>query len=431
MSAIPWVGSDLVELKEITEISLEVIYLSSLPVIGTVHKNALKKGINKPRLENQEYLNIPSSFLAFFAGLVDGDGYIQITKTTKGFIAMKLVISLHLEDISTLEYINSVLKVGKLNIYRDNRSPTCKLVINRTDLQEIVFPLFLYHNIFFLTETRADQFNLAMHILNYDIRTFDNIPKNIPASFELLKTPLDYTKLLFFRNWIVGFAMSEGSFFVKANNDGCFQLKQRIHINLFEAFKLVFATNRKIALASSFDWGCFAETEKGLYNQLPQYTGLVEFTKANPLTYKRVKKDFKRLCSNKETYNYIKRIYLLKQRKLNAIKREHYCTYAIKPKNTEMVFFGSTVETGHLTNRVNNMNVGLPYNKSMKVSLGRLYSTFSNLSGSSEACLIDHQDKYFYEWLCGFVLFFFLLLKLTINTAKEKKISWGFISCLW
>lgn len=49
--------------------------------------------------------------------------------------------------------------------------------------------------------------------------------------------------------------MSEGSFFIKTNNDGCFQLKQRIHITLFEAFKLVFKTNRKI------------ETEKGLYNQ--------------------------------------------------------------------------------------------------------------------------------------------------------------------
>ena len=49
--------------------------------------------------------------------------------------------------------------------------------------------------------------------------------------------------------------MSEGSFFVKKNNDGCFQLKQRVHINLFEAFKLVFNTNRKIG------------TEKGVYNQ--------------------------------------------------------------------------------------------------------------------------------------------------------------------
>jgi hypothetical protein len=54
---------------------------------------------------------------------------------------------------------------------------------------------------------------------------------------------------------MVGFTMSEGSFFVKNNNDACFQLKQRIHINLFEAFKLIFTTNRKI------------DIEKGLYNQ--------------------------------------------------------------------------------------------------------------------------------------------------------------------
>nr|QJQ35319.1 homing endonuclease [Fusarium brevicatenulatum] len=33
---------------------------------------------------------------------------------------------------------------------------------------------------------------------------------------------------------------------MKTNNDGCFQLKQRIHTNLFEAFKLVFNTSRKI-----------------------------------------------------------------------------------------------------------------------------------------------------------------------------------------
>lgn len=42
---------------------------------------------------------------------------------------------------------------------------------------------------------------------------------------------------------------------IKNNNDGCFQLKQRIHINLFESFKLLFNTNRKI------------ETENSLYNQ--------------------------------------------------------------------------------------------------------------------------------------------------------------------
>ncbi len=230
-----------------------------LPSIGTVSAHALKKGNKKIRLDKEEYLSIPSSFLAFLAGLIDGDGYIQVTRTTKGFIAIKLTISIHLDDISTLEYIQSVLKLGKLTIYRDLRSPTCKLVINRTDLQEVIFPLLLHHGIFFLTETRRAQFDLAMFILKNEKKIYDQIPAigDIPTATpgELPKTASDYVNLAFFKNWIVGFTMAEGSFFVKNNNDGCFQLKQRVHVMLFEAFKLVFETNRKI------------DTEKDLYNQ--------------------------------------------------------------------------------------------------------------------------------------------------------------------
>jgi len=65
MSAIPWVGQDIVELKRITYIYSEAICLCTLPIIGTVHKNALK-GKNSSKLEIQDYLNIPSYFLAFF-----------------------------------------------------------------------------------------------------------------------------------------------------------------------------------------------------------------------------------------------------------------------------------------------------------------------------------------------------------------------------
>lgn len=257
MSAIPWVGQDIVELKKITEYGTIVATALMLPTVGTVSIHALKKGNIKIRLDKKEYLAIPPSFLAFLVGLIDGDGYIQVTRTTKGFITIKLVISLHLEDISTLEYIRSVLKIGKLTIYRDLRSPSCKLIINRTDLQEVLFPLLIHHGIFFLTETRKAQFDLAMLILKNDKKVYDQIParEDIPTIFELPKTALDYANLAFFKNWIVGFTMSEGSFFVKKNNDGCFQLKQRVHVMLFEAFKLVFETTRKI------------DTEKGLYNQ--------------------------------------------------------------------------------------------------------------------------------------------------------------------
>lgn len=259
MSAIPWIGQDIVESKNITEYYLTIVYAAALilPTIGTVSVHALKKGNKNRRLDKKEYLSIPSSFLAFLAGLIDGDGYIQITRTTKGFITIKLVISIHLEDISTLEYILSVLKLGKVLINRDHKSPNCRLIINRTDLQEVLFPLFLHHGIFFLTETRRAQFDLAMFILKEDKKVYHKLPvkEEIPTLFKLPKTASDYANLPFFKNWIVGFTMSEGSFFVKKNNDGCFQLKQRVHVMLFEAFKLVFNTSRKI------------ETEKCLFNQ--------------------------------------------------------------------------------------------------------------------------------------------------------------------
>lgn len=255
MSAIPWIGQDIVESIIITIFIiylLNFIFFSSdlLPTIGNVNKNAFKKGNKYIRSFKQEYYSIPTSFLVFLVGLIDGDGYIQISQTQKGFITIKLTISLHLKDISTLEYIFSVLKLGKININKDLKSPICKLVINKTDLQEVLFPLLTYKKIFFLTKTRIDQFNLAMNILKQDIKLYKDIPKinNLPPVFELPKNPLDYTLLYFFKNWIVGFICP---------------------------------------------W---------------LYSGVVQFTKENPFIYKRVKRDLINIVSRKEEFNYLKQI---------------------------------------------------------------------------------------------------------------------------
>ena len=246
LSAIPVFGQDLVES---TYATVCLIYegnsLPLLETIGTISTQSLKKG-RKIRLDKEEYISIPNQFIAFLVGLIDGDGYISITKTTKGFITIRLVICLSLEDISSLEYIFSVLKIGKIQIYRDIKNPICKLTINKTDLQEIIFPLLIHHNIFFLTDNRRDQFDLCMFILKNEIKHYNQISqiKEIPTIFELPKTALEYLSLAFFKNWLVGFTNAEGSFCIKKNNDGCFQLKQRIHLQLFEAFKLLFNTKR-------------------------------------------------------------------------------------------------------------------------------------------------------------------------------------------
>ena len=158
-----------------------------------------------------------------------------------------------MEDLSTLEYLHSVLKLGKISISRDLKNPICKLIINKTDLQEVIFPLLIHHNIFFLTNSRRNQFNLAMFILKNDIKFFNFIEGNlnIPSIFELPSNPSDYLKLKFFRNWLVGFTNAEGSFLIKINKDGCYQLKQRIHVDLFEAFKLLFNTTRHVSIENN------------------------------------------------------------------------------------------------------------------------------------------------------------------------------------
>src|SRR5690606_2281161 len=136
--------------------------------------------------------------------------------------------------------------------YPKTKNPdTCKLVINRTDLQEILFPLLIHHNLFFLTNTRREQFNKAMYILENNIKLFSEIPKISPILNPLPKTAIGYISIAFFNNWIVGFTEAEGSFLIKSNNDACFQLKQRADLLLFEVFKIVFKSNRKIGLENN------------------------------------------------------------------------------------------------------------------------------------------------------------------------------------
>lgn len=260
LSAIPFFGHDLVESKynfatELifclgqTGIGFKNTILPVLPTVGTVSMQALKKGRKLRCNDKKEFLSIPSSFIAYLVGLIDGDGYIQIVKTTKGYISIKLIICLSLEDISSLEYIYSVLKIGKLQIALapDKNNPICKLVFCKTDLQEVIFPLLIHHKIYFITESRRAQFDLAMFIFNNDFKLFNQIScfNKVPTIFELPKTASDYLSLAFFKNWLVGF------------------------------------------------------TNAG------QYQGVKIFILDKPLNYKRVKSSFKNLFSDRKSYYFL------------------------------------------------------------------------------------------------------------------------------
>lgn len=187
-----------------------MLCLSSELSIG-VHDAGLKA--RSPE-QLQHFLSIPPSFLAQLAGLVDGDGYIPVTKTAKGYIEISLVIGLDVRDIELLKTLQATLGLGRVTNPVKNKDGTTivKWIINRTDLQEVLFPLFIHHSIFFLTNVRREQFNLALYVMDNGLTKYAEIPEAVPTSSLLQPlplTPADYLLLPFFNPWVVGFTMAE------------------------------------------------------------------------------------------------------------------------------------------------------------------------------------------------------------------------------
>jgi hypothetical protein len=171
---------------------------AGIAAVGTI--NYKSRTAKLSRLSEDEYLSIPKPFLSFLIGFIDGDGYIGIQKSYNGTVTVHLTISLHLNDIGTLNYIQSVLKIGKIYCYPNRKSPTARLVISKSELQEVLFPLFLHHGLFFLTESRIGQYNMAMHIFNNDIKNYSELPSVALNTQELPTSALGYANLHFFKD---------------------------------------------------------------------------------------------------------------------------------------------------------------------------------------------------------------------------------------
>jgi hypothetical protein len=81
-------------------------------------------------------------------------------------------------------------------------SKMVKWIISRTDLQEVLFPLFIYHSIFFfLTNVRRAQYSLALYVMENRLTKYTEIPEVVPTSSLLQPLPLtaaDYLLLPFF-----------------------------------------------------------------------------------------------------------------------------------------------------------------------------------------------------------------------------------------
>jgi hypothetical protein len=79
------------------------------------------------------------------------------------------------------------------------------LTFNKTELQQVLFPLMFYHGIFFLTLERRIQFAKAIYFMENNLNKLSDLPKSfnqIPYSKYLPKLPSmgsSYLDLSFFK----------------------------------------------------------------------------------------------------------------------------------------------------------------------------------------------------------------------------------------
>lgn len=237
LSAVPWIGGDFVQFPYLS--------LSLLP-LGTIRYSAMRG--RKPLTSAQlaTFLLVPKSLVAFLAGLVDGDGYIACLSTTKGFISIQLVIKLTIADAPMLYQLQAALGLGRVVTYPKHGTAT--LIFSRVELQEVLFPLLMYHGIVFLTDTRRAQYDMAVFIMLSGLTRYNDLPSQAPVVSALPSTAEGYLAFPWFSDWVVGFTTAEGSFFVKDDGEVGFSLTQRPHAVLFEALKLLFKTNRTVGI---------------------------------------------------------------------------------------------------------------------------------------------------------------------------------------
>jgi hypothetical protein len=88
---------------------------SILPTVGDIRWRALRGQIPLSESDKHKYLEIPFNFLSVLAGIIDGDGYIAITRTIKGYIEILLTISLDNKDRGLLIYIQNILGFGRID----------------------------------------------------------------------------------------------------------------------------------------------------------------------------------------------------------------------------------------------------------------------------------------------------------------------------
>jgi len=213
-------------------------------------------------------------FLEWFAGFTDGEGCFSITKNNEVNYLFKFDISLHIDDVNTLKFIQNSLGLGSVKEYTSLGFATFRITKQNEILEiiKIFDSVFLnttkYYNFlafkkaFFLYTSSSRTEELVLEI--EDIRSNMNSKRaiedlNLSSSHEVRVTSY----------WLLGFVEAEGSFFVNRvkNFPVVFSVSQvSMENSLLEKireFILALPGNYKVARLNSNVVGIYVDEARG------------------------------------------------------------------------------------------------------------------------------------------------------------------------
>lgn len=176
--------------------------------------------------KNQENLS-RHRFEKWFSGFTDAEGCFHVSIRKQIYIELIFSITLHIDDVNTLKFIQEELKVGNVRTHKNQCSFT---VSKHNDIVNILLPIFNRNPLLTTKAQSLDKFiMLSKIIISWGtVRIPEAVIKDVLELKYAMNTEFTVIQNVKYLevDWLVGFIEGEGSFFSESRQALHFSLGQ-------------------------------------------------------------------------------------------------------------------------------------------------------------------------------------------------------------
>lgn len=227
-------------------------------------------------------LNTDNPIYAYIVGLIEGDGWIGITKKGK-YLLYEIGIEINGKDIQLIHKIKDVLGVGLISLRKRKlknglyNDIVIYRIRNKDHLKNIIIPIFDKYSI--LTNKQYDYLFFRENLLN-DVKHYEILPLYVRPndSINLVNDILNKDYLPY---WLIGFIEAEGSFSIckplKSNNKvASIEISQTNSFELIEAIRIYLKVSQNIYLDK-------LNNSRMILKNISNICNIIKFLNDNPI----------------------------------------------------------------------------------------------------------------------------------------------------